>query len=174
MSEAKYQAGADGKIYQVTTNPDTLEEDYTPVAAEGMEISEDGKSLIPIRSTAERKRQLDPRSHLEHFKNKPQMSLMDEKQALRRQAAFNKMLEESVLARPKDVTGAGVKKISEEQWQNMSKDPEWVPLASYAHKIEKARPILGGELGMYRGDIYVLEGGEKFFSSGSLINTKKE
>lgn len=196
-SGSKYVQGADGHIYEETINPSNLQKEHRKVEAQGVELV--NGELLPIRDVAERNRQndasLDTGSHLDFFKNKKRLhrpiitsssgmtdvaagSVRDDRQALRRQQALQEAVETAAMSRPEIGSGPNIRRVSDKDFFEMQKDPEFMSLAKYAHKLTTSsgkviRPVLAGEVGMYKDKICILEDAEKFYGSGTLNNTDK-
>lgn len=167
---AKLIRGANGKIYEELKNPVTLETDYVEVK-ETQGITEIAGQLVNVRDSRELSRQKQDSSHHEFLRTS---SPQNDRQRMRRAKLLEKMVEDSVLARPTDIHGPDIRHINDDEFMRIKDDPEFMSLAKYAHKLttpsgRTVRPILSGELGMIGTTIYVLEGGVKMSASGIIV-----
>ena len=95
-------------------------------------------------------------SHLRFFE--------DPKRKMRRAAAITARFDQLVQERVDPGFDPGIMRVSDAEFMEMRKDPEFQTLGAYAHKLilksgKKVRPILRGEVGIWRSKICILEAG---------------
>jgi hypothetical protein len=126
----------------------------------------DGYSdYVPVQDPTEYQRQVDEQSHMPFYE-----TIRDQRQRVKRQDVLTRQLEQaSQLVDPP--VRSGVRTIKDEEFFELTamyeravkegthRECEFQPLATYAHKIERARPIFKGEVGTNGWEILVLENG---------------
>ena len=131
---------------------------------------------LPVADVDTHQQQITEDSHLKFFNER------DHRQKLKRADALTRQLQQ--LAPPVD-PGAGpkIRMIKDEEFFNLTKMYQtamakgeqnqcpFQPLASYAHKILKARPVFKGEVGVYGMEILTLEAG---YGTGQLVQVPSD
>jgi hypothetical protein len=158
--------GADGKWYRETESGD-------------FELVEAKQSEVTVRDPRVHEQQHRSGSHVDYFESKlgPRDPRTD-KHKLRRMEAIQRQVESLVGERVEPGANGGIRIIKDEEFMDFTamyqravakgeeKKCEYQPLATYQHKVVRARPILKGEVGMVGATILRLDVG---YGEGTLI-----
>lgn len=166
MSQEDPIKGADGAFY--VQNADG---DYVRVVEMQVDPAQGQQPLVQMASPEDLAKYSEQwekgsHSHVDFFKKK----YANSRQKMKRAEVMQKELQK--LTQRADPSGIPqVRRVKDEKFEELSKmfmkaqkageaqHCPFQPLATYAHKIVKVRPILKGEIGVYGGDILCLEDG---------------
>lgn len=178
--EITYLQGADGQFYAEMPNGDLVK-------------AEPGLSFLPlpngrfiaVRDTEEARRQAQGTSHERYYNSLAEAQDEREiRQNLKRQKALERRLNTAAMDRVLPGPMAGVQIITDKEFERLhaeytaaakegrGHECDFQPLATYQHKVTRARPVFQGEVGVLKnGTILRLQEG---FSINNTITVPED